>query len=64
MKYLDGKHSKEQILDELVKHVASGELNVNKDNKPVTEPKAVRELVKPYLENCLAAYSSNALLVG
>lgn len=64
MKYLDGKHNKEQVLDELVKHVGSGELKVNKDDKPVTEPKAVRELITPYLEHCLVAYANNALLVG
>ena len=64
MKYLDGKHNKEQVLDKLIEHVKTGELSVNKDNKPVTEPKEVRDLVQPYLDHALAAYATNALLVG
>jgi len=63
MKYLDGNHTKEQILEELVKHVESGDLKVNKDDQLITEPKAVREIIKPCLDHCLVAYANNALLV-
>ena len=64
MKYLDGKHTQEQVLDKLIEHVKVGELSMNRDNKPVTEPKEVKELMKPYVEQAISAYAANALLVG
>ncbi len=63
MRYLDGKHNKDQVIDKLVGHVESKELNVSKDDKPVTDAKAVKELIKPYVDQALAAYTTNALLV-
>lgn len=64
MRYLDGKHNKLQIIDKLVKHVFAGELQINKDNKMVTESSEAEVIIKAYLDKALAAYTMNALLVG
>lgn len=64
LKYLDGKHDKDQVLEKLAGHVTSGDLTINQNDKPVTDPKAVKDLLKPYLEQSLVAYGQNALLVG
>ena len=64
LKYLDGKHDKEQVLDKLVGHVSSGDLKINQNDKPVTDLKIAKELLKPYMDQCLVAYAQNALLVS
>ena len=64
MKYLDGKHTQQQVIEKLLEHVESKELSVNKNDKPVTDQAEVRELMKPYLEQAINAYAINALLVA
>lgn len=63
LKHLDGKHSYEQLIDELLKHIENKEITVNQNDKPVTDLKAAKEILKPYLEHSLNAYAANALLV-
>ncbi|MEA0970527.1 Methyltransferase domain-containing protein [Candidatus Megaera venefica] len=58
LKYMDGKNTKKQILDNLVKEVADGQLTVNKDNIKIEDPKEVRKELVVYLDNTITRLST------
>ncbi len=58
LKYMDGKNTKKQILDNLIKEVADGQLTVNKDNMKVEDPKEVKKELTAYLDNTITRLST------
>jgi methyltransferase-like protein len=58
LKYMDGKNTKKQILDNLVKEVSDGQLTVNKDNMKIEDPKEVRKELVAYLDNTITRLST------
>ena len=58
LKYMDGKNTKKQILDNLVKEVADGQLTLNKDNMKIEDPKEVRKELVAYLDNTITRLST------
>jgi methyltransferase-like protein/cyclopropane fatty-acyl-phospholipid synthase-like methyltransferase len=64
LKYLDGNHTTDQIYEKIAEHVKKGDITVNKDNKPITDIKAVESEVKKYIQNALPNYRRNKLLIG
>ena len=58
LKYMDGKNTKKQILDNLVKEVTDGQLTVNKDNMKIEDPKEVRKELVAYLDNTITRLST------
>lgn len=56
-KYMDGKNSKAQIVEHLLKDVDNKVINVNIDEKPVTDPKKIKESVTAALENTVLKFS-------
>ena len=58
LKYMDGKNTKKQILDNLIKEVADGQLTVNRDNMKVDDPKEVKKELTTYLDNTILRLST------
>lgn len=58
LKYMDGKNTKKQILDNLLKEVADGHLNVNIDNIKIEDPKQIKKELTVYLDNTITRLST------
>lgn len=58
LKYMDGKNTKKQILDNLIKEVADGQLTLNKDNMKIDDPKEVRKELAAHLDNTITRLST------
>ncbi len=63
IQYLDGKNTKEQALEHLLKHAKAGELNVNIDQKKVEDEKQILEIFSQCYDNSIKKFAMNALLV-
>ncbi|MBX9570326.1 MAG: class I SAM-dependent methyltransferase [Candidatus Obscuribacterales bacterium] len=61
---LNGKRDHVQILDELVEMVRKGQLNVQKDGKPIADNATLRQTLQPFMDECLDKMAKAAVLVG
>lgn len=64
MKYLDGTRSIDEVKTEMLKHVQKGELNINRDNKKIDDPKEQEILVGDMLKVALQSLLRSALLIA
>lgn len=58
LKYMDGKNTKKQILDNLIKEVADGQLTVNRDNVKIEDSKEIKKELAAYLDNTITRLST------
>lgn len=56
-KYMDGKNSKDKIIENLIKDVENKVINVNIDQTPVTDPQKIKESITAALENSILRFS-------
>lgn len=56
-KYMDGKNSKNKIIEFLTKDVNNKVINVNIDQKPVTDPDKINESLVAALDNTIERFS-------
>lgn len=63
MNFMDGKHDKTQILDEVIKRIAAGDLTLNKDGIKVEDPQEVKQELQGFIEQTITKLANNALLV-
>ena len=61
---LDGKHSREQIIDKLTAAAASGLINVQKDGISLQDPKDIKAAIGSILEQALNNVGGQALLIA
>lgn len=61
---LNGKRDHVQILDELVEMVRKGQLNVQKDGKPIADNATLRQTLQPFMDECLDKMAKAAVLVA
>lgn len=57
IKYMDGKNSKEQILDHLMKEAKNGQITLNKDNKKIEDEKQIKKELSAHLDDTIARLS-------
>ncbi len=60
--YLDGKHTHEQLIDELTKHVLKDDIKIHKEKVQITDEKEIREIMKQQLTPALNHLAKMALL--
>jgi methyltransferase-like protein/2-polyprenyl-3-methyl-5-hydroxy-6-metoxy-1,4-benzoquinol methylase len=63
IQYLDGKNTKEQILEHLLKHAKGDEINVNVEQKKIEDEKQILEIFSQCYDNSIKKFAMNALLV-
>ncbi|MBE7637861.1 methyltransferase domain-containing protein [Sneathiella sp. P13V-1] len=64
LQYLDGKNDAERIRKELLKHIASGELNLNKNGDVVAaDSPEIDTILKTYLDAQFGFFLRNSLLI-
>ena len=63
MRYADGKHTHEQIVEKLEKHMEAGEFTFSKNEKQLSKKDAQKEL-KLAIESSFKKYAESALLVS
>ena len=61
---MNGKRDKGQLVDELVELVRKGQLNVQKDGKPIADNAVLRQTLQPFMDECLDKMSKAAVLVA
>lgn len=61
---LDGTRDRAALLDELVKFVMSGQMNMQVESQPVTDCDTARKILESSLEHELIRLARSALLVG
>jgi methyltransferase-like protein len=61
--YLDGSRDRAALLEVLIEAVLNGELNMERDGKPLRDRDIIRELLTNSLEPCLQRLATGALLV-
>lgn len=61
---LDGSHTKEQILGELVSAAAAGHISVVRQGDELRDPDEVRKALGPGLDDCLVRFARSALLIA
>lgn len=64
LRFLDGKHDRAALLDEMFKLVRGGVLQANENNQPVTDEKRVRELLAPSIDDALRRFGQHAFLIA
>jgi methyltransferase-like protein/2-polyprenyl-3-methyl-5-hydroxy-6-metoxy-1,4-benzoquinol methylase len=64
LKLLDGTRDRQALLNDLVAPVASGAAVIERDGQPITDPEQARAIIAGGLENNLAGFAQNALLVA
>ena len=57
VKYMNGKDTKEQILDELIKESAECKITSNKDNKKIEDEAQIRKELSSHLEDTIARFT-------
>lgn len=60
--YMDGKSTKEQILEAVIKHVEKGELTLNRDGQKIEGHEAIKQELTAFFDAAIAKATSNALL--
>jgi methyltransferase-like protein/2-polyprenyl-3-methyl-5-hydroxy-6-metoxy-1,4-benzoquinol methylase len=63
IRYLDGKNTKENVLDHLLIHVKNNELNVNIDQQKILDDKKILEIFSELYDKTVTKFAINALLV-
>lgn len=64
LQLLDGNNSQEQIISKMIEAVKNGELNMQIDNKPVTDEKIIKENITKITNNFLNNIANSGLLVA
>ena len=59
---MNGKNTKEQILDELMKESAEGKITLNKDNKKIEDEAQIRKELSAHLEDTIARFTVQGIL--
>lgn len=62
LRYMNGKHSKDDLVGLILKHVESNELTMNKDGKPITETDAIRKELSSILDTTIPRLAALAIL--
>jgi len=60
----DGEHTRDMMVEKLLKVTLDGALNVQQDNQSLTDPEKIRTALKGVLEPSLAGLGRHALLIG
>ncbi len=61
---LDGDHDRASLVDAMQQLVNSGQMNVNRDGKKITDPAEVRALIETTLDQMLDRFIKSSFLVG
>lgn len=64
LRYLDGKHSVEELVEKMITHVESGELTINKEGKPISDKDEIKKEIHGAVVQTLEKIKSMALLVA
>jgi methyltransferase-like protein len=57
VKYMNGKNTKEQILDELIKESAEDKITLNKDNKRIEDKAQMHRELSAHFEDIIARFT-------
>lgn len=63
LRYMDGKHTKESIIDKLVEHVKKGEIVMTREGASITEDKAIKKELLEALNLSLERLKVSAIFV-
>lgn len=63
LQYMDGKNDKNAILNLVIKHVESGELVLNRDDKKIEDIATIKEELSKFLDPTLEKMAQNGILV-
>ncbi len=63
IRYLDGRTDIEELTEKLTGHALNGDIQVRRKDRPVTDEKKLKEILKPGTENRLGNLAAAALLV-
>ncbi|MDP5110317.1 MAG: hypothetical protein NWP47_02900, partial [Rickettsiaceae bacterium] len=61
IKYMNGKNTKEQILDELVKEASEGKITLSKDNKKIEDKNQIRKELLVNLDNTIERFAMQGI---
>lgn len=64
LKYLDGKHNKDQIFDKVNEHIKKGDITVNRGGEPINDAKDIEAEIKQYIQGAFERFKQAKLLVG
>ena len=64
LQYLDGRHDRAMLVEQLAAQVRKGELTLQHEGRPVTDPDEILKRVANSVEAALARLAENALLVA
>ena len=56
LKYMNGKNTKKQILDNLIEDTKSGKITLNKNNKKIEDKDQIKELLSAHLDNSITNF--------
>jgi len=63
LRYMDGKHDKDQIIDAVLKHVVSGEMTLSRDGAKIDNMDEIRAELERFFETTVEKFAANALLI-
>ena len=58
---MNGKNTKEQILDELVKEASEGKITLSKDNKKIEDKNQIRKELLVNLDNTIERFTMQGI---
>jgi methyltransferase-like protein/2-polyprenyl-3-methyl-5-hydroxy-6-metoxy-1,4-benzoquinol methylase len=61
LKHMDGKNSKEQILEQLVKEVKAGQITLNEGDKKIEDPTQVKQALSAHLDDTILRLSAQSV---
>ena len=61
IKYMDGKHTKEQIVDQLVGEINDGKITIQKDGKAIENKDDVKKHIEAFMDNTILRLSQQSL---
>jgi methyltransferase-like protein len=63
IKYMDGKHDKKAIIDGVMNHVTSGEMNLSRDGKKIEDNQEIMQILEALFDPMIQKFAHNALLI-
>jgi methyltransferase-like protein/2-polyprenyl-3-methyl-5-hydroxy-6-metoxy-1,4-benzoquinol methylase len=63
MRYMDGKNNKSKIIEEVIKHITNGELNISKDGVKVENPQEIKSEISAFIDQTIEKLANNAILI-
>lgn len=61
IKYMDGKHTQAQIVDQLVSDIDSGAITIQKDGQKIDNKDDIKKQIESFMDNTMIRFSQQAL---